>query len=88
MQGISAKARLVCWTNLTSWVLTPFICDLPIRVCDAAVALLRLGRSLALPTRATSSVNTYDRLLSRPRYPKRHPQNSFRPRIAHGDLAL
>ncbi len=58
MQRISAKARLVCWTNLTSWVLTPFICDLPIRVCDAAVALLRLGRSLALPTREMSFLNT------------------------------
>ncbi len=28
----------------------------------------------------------YDWLLSRPRYPKRLPQSSFRPRIAHGDL--
>ncbi len=48
IEGISAKARLVCWTNPTSSVLTPVICDLRIRVCDAVVATLRLGRSVAL----------------------------------------
>ena len=58
MQRITAKARVVCWTKPKSWLLTLTICDLPIRVWDAAVALLRLGRSLALPTRETSFLNT------------------------------
>ncbi len=48
MQQISAKARLVCWANPTSSGLTSVICDLPIRVYDAALALVGLGRSRAL----------------------------------------
>ena len=54
MQGISARARLICWINPTSSVPTPVIYDLRTRACDAVVAILRLGRSLALPTRETS----------------------------------
>ncbi len=57
MQGISARACLVCWINPTSSVPTPVIYDLRTRACDAVVAILRLGRSLALPTRETSFLN-------------------------------
>ena len=38
------------------------------------------------PNSGNVRLEYYDWLLSRPRYPKRLPQSSFRPRIAHGDL--
>ena len=90
MQGISAKERLVCWTNPTSSVLTPVICDLRIGVYDAVVAILRLGRSLALPTRGTSFLITTIGYLhghAETQILHRRPFRPFRPRIAHGDLA-
>ncbi len=58
VQRAFANTRLVCWTNPTSTVQTPVICDLRICVCDAVVAPLGLGRSLALPTRETLFSNT------------------------------
>ncbi len=58
VQRAFPTARLVRWSNLPSSVLTPAGCDLQIRACSGVVAPLRLGRSLALPTRETSFLNT------------------------------
>ena len=85
MQGISAKARLVCWINPTLSVLTPVICDLQIRVCDAVVAILAARQEPRPPNSGNDTMigcfhnHAEIQILYR---------SSFCPRIAHGDLDL